>query len=105
MKVLRRMKKAEMIRTAGYILGSWSSNKQIQRYIYDSTKEVDNNGVIINDGVRVSVQQVAQVLGRYAERRLDSANSLRLICREFLSACGNDCRLARRIIREYEAVL
>jgi len=105
MKILREMKKAEMIRVAGNILGVWSSNKQIQQYIYDSTLVRDNNGIIIQDGIKVSVQHVAQILGRYSERRLASANNLRLLCREFLSACGNDCRLAKRIIREYEAAL
>jgi len=105
MKILREMRKAEMIRVAGTTLGVWTSNKQIQQYIYDSTLVRDNNGIIIQDGIKVSVQHVAQILGRYSERRLASANNLRLLCREFLSACGNDCRLAKRIIREYEAAL
>ena len=104
MAILREMKKTEMIRAAAKIVGEWQSNKKIQEYIIAHTLVRDNNGIIIDGGVVCSIQLIAQTLGRYRERRLSSGNNLRVLAREFLVACGNDTRLAKRIIREFEVV-
>lgn len=97
-------RKTDIIRAAAKVIGEWNTNKKIQEYIISATSVRDKNGLIIQAGVVCSIQLIAQTLGRYRERRLASGNNLRVLAREFLVACGNDTRLARRIIREYEVV-
>lgn len=104
MSILRTSKKTEMIRAAAKIIGEHQSNKKIQEYILAATQERDSNGIVIRSGVKCSIQLIAQTLGRYRERKLSSSSSLRVLAREFLVACGNDTRLAKRIIREFEVV-
>lgn len=94
-----------MIRHAAEILGRWQSNKIIQDYIYNSTKETYKNGLEKKEGVRCSIQLISQVLGRYRDRELESNNNLLTLAKKFVNACGNDTRLAKRLIRKFEVVL
>lgn len=102
MALLRTSTKSELIRYAAKILGKHQSNKVIKDYILESTTEYDSKGRVIKPGVNVSVVQICQVLGIYAERKLNIDNELHVICKQFIRACNNDIRLARRILREYE---
>ena len=105
MAKLRLSTKSEMIRQAAEILGRWQSNKVIQQYIYNSTKETYKNGLTKTEGISCSIQLISQVLGRYRDRELESNNNLQTLAKQFVNACGNDTRLAKRLIRKYEVLI
>lgn len=105
MALLRTSTKSELIRSAAKILGTHQSNKVIQEYIYKTTSEYDDNGRTIKKGIKCSVVQIHQILGRYEDRKLNTHHELYRITKRFLSSCNNDFKLARRLIRDFEVTL
>ena len=52
-------------------------------------------------GRRVTVQQIAAVLGRYEDRKVGDLKSVHEAARRLLLACRNDVGLAKRVLLEY----
>lgn len=54
-------------------------------------------------GRKVTVQQIAAVLGRYEDRQVGDHKAVHDAARRLLLACRNDVGLAKRILREYSS--
>jgi hypothetical protein len=80
---------ADLIRTVGEDMGFHHSNKFIKDYILSKYKRT------------VSVQSIAQTLGRYRDRQYVDATNAHIKCRGFLQACANDYNLAKKILANY----
>lgn len=52
---------------------------------------------------KISIQQIAAVLGRYRDRVVADRKLLHDNARKYLLSCDNDVDLARRILLEYQA--
>lgn len=89
----KNLKNADLIRSVAEEHGFYHSNKFIKDYILAKFKR------------KISVQQVAQVLGRYRDRQSVDASNAHHRCRSFLLACHNDINLAKKILAGYGGAL
>ena len=85
-------KKSEVIREVGKEYYS-QSNNWIVNYIAQKYK------------VKVSVQSVAQILGRYKDRKNINMNNADNKARTFLLSCNNDYLLAKKILANNGGIL
>tara|TARA_Y100000385_G_C13080006_1_gene633387 strand:- start:1402 stop:1674 length:273 start_codon:yes stop_codon:yes gene_type:complete len=86
---MKRISKADSIRDVAEKNGFNHSNAWIKKQVLKVHNE------------NVSVQQVASVLGRYNDRRHIIATKAHDRCKEFLKVCGDDWRLAKKILVGY----
>ena len=85
-------KKSDLIREVGKEYHS-QSNNWIVNYIAQKYK------------VKVSVQSVAQILGRYKDRKNINMKNADNKARTFLLSCNNDYLLAKKILANNGGVL
>lgn len=86
---MKTISKADAIRDVAEKNGFNHSNTWIKRMVLKDHNE------------NVSVQQVASVLGRYMDRQHVSADKAHERCKQFLKSCGNDWKLAKKILVGY----
>jgi hypothetical protein len=85
----RRVTNAAILRAEAKELGFNHSNIWWRTYLADKY------------GRRITVQQIAAVLGRYEDRQVGDHTAVHEAARRLLLACRNDAGLAKRILREY----
>jgi hypothetical protein len=85
----RRVTNAAILRAESKELGFNHSNIWWRTYLADKY------------GRRITVQQIAAVLGRYEDRQVGDLKTVHEAARRLLLVCRNDVGLARRVLHEY----
>ena len=81
------MNKASIIRKAANEIGDYSSNKELQKYIFNKYN------------VKVLSSQITNTLGTITHRRSAIPELLIRKAKEFFALCRNDFQLIYRLIR------
>lgn len=76
---------------------------EAQAFDHNHTNRWWQNHLLIKYKRKISIQQIAAVLGRYRDRVVADRKVLHDNARKYLLSCDNDVELARRILLEYQA--
>ena len=82
---------------------SYFIRSEAQAFDHNHTNRWWQNHLLIKYKRKISIQQIAAVLGRYRDRVVADRKVLHDNARKYLLSCDNDVELARRILLEYQA--
>lgn len=76
---------------------------EAKEFDHNHTNKWWQNHLLIKYKRKISIQQIAAVLGRYRDRIVADRKLLHDNARKYLLSCDNDVELARKILLEYQS--